>query len=201
MDEGQFRDLDAERTYAEGRWLVVSVWARRMAYLVIGIHVALSLWDLKAAQENNVFAYVAIRVALRCIIFAAMLRYRFRVDSLPTPRAKEALLLSTLCIYFVAVTLHNDELVYFCVGRPELSLACFGMWPFLEAQLLAAVIFLRLRWRETIKLLIVLTFLYFGTGYFMDLSTFASSYAAASEMLGSLVSFFTFSIMAQWRDA
>merc|ERR1719261_1112752 len=66
-------------------------------------------------------------------------------------------------IYFVCVCLHNDEIAYTIVDKKELATACYGMLPFLTAQMAWMMVALRPPLPQVRLLLIWVAVVYFVT--------------------------------------
>lgn len=184
----EFNDQSAEKAFKAGSWLAVQYWIRITGWLLTVGHFFLSLKDAAA----GVTAFLITRVALRIPIFCSFLYYRVKTPKLEAVKDKRQVLFYVIMIYFVSCTLHNDEIVYTWVGAKHLATECYGMLPFLTAQMAWMMVAIRPPLAQVRLLLVWVALVYFVTGAIFDITTFHEVNFTVFEMMSMLGAVLTF---------
>lgn len=195
----EFYDSDAENSFRTGTWMAVKVWLNRTGWVVFTVFFFLAMSDAVRtdADGNPVIAFVIVRIAIRSPVYVCMLVYRFGVRKIEAIEKKRKALFWFMQTYFACIIFHNDEIIATMISRPDLTTDCYGMLPFLTAQMAWMMVALRPPMRQVGWILVTVAITYFISGYIFQISTWTSGMdGTVYEMMCMLAAVITFTLSA-----
>jgi len=143
---------DAEAAFLLHLWEGAQKWISWTGWLMSAVFILLIVPDF--SQEG--FSFTVLRLGIRLPLLVSFAFYHFLEKNLDSITSKQALLWTNLAAFFVCITLHNPEVVWKFLGKPEYRASCNGgMLMRLACQVAWVVFSVCLPWKRTLALLCV----------------------------------------------